>query len=277
MRKAFAALLFSMIVVVPTAKAQGIVGATVDGSRLTAGLELPGGIAADLTISFEEVVGLSPESLGLSAQLVSPTDVGLLGRLPALGSVSIPAGFPVLLTIAPPATGGLSFTGIASVELHTHNLAFSVGCPLRLFVSREGGPFSDITERMGMGSYRVRGTSGGFSEFLIVADLRPLSSVVNGKFDRLEDLLASYEEAIDAEVYASLADLLHTARTAWSSGQVKTSIKEVETFMREVEKESGDDILDVWRASGGAVNAAGYLRAAAGTLRFSLILKSESL
>ena len=276
MRKVLTTLLF-LIATAPVVQAQGIVDVKVEGSRVTAGIALPAGIGADLTIGFEEVVGLSPESLGLSARLVAPTDLALLGRLPGGLGVSLPTGFPVLLTIAPPANGGLSFTGVTAIELHTHNLEFIIGCPLRLFGAREGGTFVDMTESMGMGSYRVRGTRGGFSQFLILVDLRPLTMVVNGKFDRLEDLLAGYEAEIDHEVYEDLADLLQAARTAWSSGSIRTSIREVERFMKQVETESGDAIPDVWRASGDAVNAAGYLRAAAGTLRFSLILKRQSL
>jgi hypothetical protein len=49
----------------------------------------------------------------------------------------------------------------------------------------------------------------------------------------------------------------------------------VDAFAAEVQEHSGSDIPDVWRASGGVVNVAGYLRAGAGTLRFSLSLKSS--
>ena len=45
-----------------------------------------------------------------------------------------------------------------------------------------------------MGSYRARGTSPGFSQWLIVADLRPLNSVIAGKFNRLQGLLAEHED-----------------------------------------------------------------------------------
>jgi hypothetical protein len=264
---------FSCLFSAPALRAQGIVNPVVSGDTLTAQIALPGGIGADLTIAFERAVGLTPDALGLSAQLVSLTDPSILSRLTS--GLSIPTGFPVLLSIEPPATGGLSFSGIAAVGFHTHNLSFTANTPLRLFKSSDGGPFEDVTETMGMGSYRARGTSPGFSEWLIVADVRPLNSVIAGKFTRLQGLLAEHEAAIPAEIHADLVDRVAAARASYQAGALVTAIQQIEGFAVAVQEHSGSAIPDVWRSARDLTNVAGALRAAAGTLRFSINLKSN--
>ncbi len=271
------AVLFSIaflcLVAAPALRAQGIVNPVVSGDTLTAQIALPGGIGADLTIAFERAVGLTPDALGLSARLVSLPDLSILSRL--TNGLSIPIGFPVLLSIEPPATGGLSFSGIAAVGFHTHNLNFTANTPLRLFKSSDGGPFEDVTETMGMGSYRARGTSPGFSQWLIVADIRPLNSVIAGKFNRLQGLLAEHEDAIPAEIHADLVDRLASARASYQAGALVTAIQKIEGFAAAVQAHSGSEIPDVWRSARDLTNVAGALRAAAGTLRFSINLKSN--
>ncbi len=264
---------FLCLVAAPALRAQGIVNPVVSGDTLTAQIALPGGIGADLTITFERAVGLTPDALGLSARLVSLPDLSILSRLTS--GLSIPIGFPVLLSIEPPATGGLSFSGIAAVGFHTHNLNFTANTPLRLFKSSDGGPFEDVTETMGMGSYRARGTSPGFSQWLIVADIRPLNSVIAGKFNRLQGLLAEHEAAIPAEIHTDLVDQLASARASYQAGALVTAIQKVEGFAATVQAHSGSEIPDVWRSARDLTNVAGALRAAAGTLRFSINLKSN--
>lgn len=253
--------------------AQGIVDPVVQGNELRAGISLPGGLGADLTISFEQVVGLSVANLGLSAEVVSLTDPDLLSRLRLS---SIPAGFPVLLRIEPPAEGGLSFSGVVSIDVHTHNLAFLPNCPLRLFAASAGGPFQDITVSMGMGSYRARGRKGDFSEFLILVDLRSVNRAIAEKLDRLDRTLAENEARIAPPVYAELHGLAAEIRAAHAAGRTMEAIGKVETFLAAVRSHSGSAIPDVWRSARDLVNVAGRLRAAGETLRFSLSLKSNN-
>jgi hypothetical protein len=271
------ALLLAVVLflAVPALRAQGIVDPVVSGDTLTARIVLPGGLGADLTIAFERSVGLTPDALGLSAFTIDPLDPALLSRLVS-PLISIPTGFPVLLRVEPPPTGGLSFSGIVAVSLHTHNLPYVADSPLRLFKASLGGPFEDVTQDMGMGSYRVSGHSGGFSEFLIAADLRSVNSVINAKFDRLEALLDEHEELIATEVHQDLVNRLAAARAAYASGALVTAVQGVEGFAETVKAHSGADIPDVWRSAGDLTNVAGTLRAAAATLRFSLVLESNS-
>ena len=243
---------------------------TIDGNKASVTLAA-GGVSVDLTLTFEQVVGLNAANLGISARLVSPAE--LAGRLPDGALTSLPAGFPLMVTVEPPASGGLSFAGITGVEVHTHDLSFTADSPLRLFKAPLGGPFADITESMGMGSYRARGSSGGFSQFLIVADLRADSDVVERKLDALDAAFAQGAAAIPPSLRSPLQSSLGAVRTAWNGGDVRGAIAAAEAFAAGV-KAAADagSVPNVWRSARDLDNVAGNLRAAAGTLRFSLAL-----
>lgn len=252
--------------------AQGIVNLVVQGNEVHAGVSLPLNISADVTISFEQVEGLSAESIGLSATLVSLTDPQLLARLQ---NVSIPSALPMLIRIQPPANGGLSFQGVATISVHTHLLPFTLNTPLRLFAAPEGGTFRDITASVGMGSYRAVGRKGSFSEFLILVDLRGVNTVIAQKLDHLDQILAENEASIDPEVFDDLTALAAKIRSKHSAGQTQAAISKTEEFVALVQAHSGADIPNVWRATRDLTNVAGLLRAAGETLRFSLIMKSQ--
>jgi Family of unknown function (DUF6689) len=250
---------------------QGITGVTVSGNMLTAHIALPGGLGGDLGLTFEDSSGLSPEAAGLSVQLVNPASPALRARLPHR---VIPA-LPMLLRVEPPASGGLSFTGVVTLRIHTTNLLYSIGCPLRLFRAPIGGQFEDMTTGIGSGSYRARGTSGGFSEFLIVADLRSLNQAIGNKLDGLQDELDEYASEMPSSLYSDLSSRLDAVRTDAGQRSWRAAIQDLDGFLDTVEQHSGTDIPDVWNAAHDADNVAGYLRAGAMTLRFSLDLKNH--
>jgi hypothetical protein len=248
----------------------GVGPISINGSTASTTIAI-GGLQLDLTITFEEVVGLTPDNLGLSARLATATE--LVGRL-GDPEVSMAAGFPLVVIVEPPAAGGLSFSGVATIDVHTHDLEFTADCPLRLYKAPLGGTFADITESMGMGSYRARGSTGGFSELLIVADLRSAATVVADKLDRLQALVETYGEAMPVELAEALEDQVGAIRAAWNAGDVRGAITEVNTFSSAVVATAGNPLPNVWRSSRDLVNVAGDLRAAAATLRFSLNLAS---
>ena len=257
------------------AVADGIASLEVDGNQATAEIALPGGLGADLTFTFENVVGLSAASLGLSAEVVNPmtpTTGGLAGRLPG-SLVSLPGAFPVLVRVQPEENSPLSFSGVYQLSLHTHNLQFAAGCPLRIFHASAGGPFTDVTSSIGTGSYRGGATGGSFSEFLIVADARPLTGVIAGKFAALESLLAGNASAISPEALSQLDALADGARAAYDQNRLADAIEQLELFTDLVKSASGGAIPDVWRPTGDVTNVAGLLRTAAATLRFSINLQ----
>lgn len=243
---------------------------TIDGNKASVTLGA-GGVSVDLTITFEQVVGLTPSSLGLSARVASPTE--LAGRLPDGALTTLPAGFPLLVSVEPPSSGGLSFSGLTSIEVHTHDLSFVADSPLRLFKAPAGGAFVDITESIGMGSYRARGSTGGFSQFLIIADLRGDADVVEAKLDLLDATFAAGSSSIAPAVRGNLQSSLNAIRAAWNSGDVRGAMTAATAFGDAVKTAANaGNVPNVWRSARDLQNVAGNLRAAAGTLRFSLAL-----
>jgi hypothetical protein len=254
-------------------------------SQVNLPITLPGGITADLTVSFESVTGLTPDNLGVSAQVVSTGDPSLLARLPA--TASIPAGFPVLVRIEPPATGGLTFTGIVSIQIHTPPLPSTPNVPdpadtLRLVAAPLGGVFTDITTALRTlpqinmdTSYRVIGTKAGFSEFLIISDQMPPDQAAAAKLDRLDQILADNAGTMPGAVRSSLAAELAAARAHSLQGDPAAALQDLDLFLSSVEQHSGPDIPNVWRAARDLTNVAGLLRAGAKTLQLSLRMQHD--
>ena len=125
------------------------------GNVATAVIGNPANPLADVTLTFEDAAGLSASSLGLSAKLANLQDPALLARLPDVQLNQIDPAFPLLLTIEPPANGGLRFRTVR-VDVHTHALAYSVGSSYRLFKAPINGGFRDITDEVAAGSVRAR-------------------------------------------------------------------------------------------------------------------------
>jgi hypothetical protein len=283
--------LAAALLAAPAASAQVPIPLTVTGKTVRAVVDLPGGFGVELTVTFEEVVGLHPRALEVTAIVVDPSDPLLRDRLPALpppplggllggsssgsgGSVTIPAALPVLLRVAPSASSALSFEGVASVSLYTHNLQLEPSIPLALYKAHDGGPFADITVSEGRGSYRAGGSTGDFSEFLIVVDTRPIDTVIAEKFAALDALLQEHGPSIAPLVADSLAQRFARARGLHDAGLLVLAMAELRAFSRYVAAQSGADIPNVWRANCQGTNVAGLLRSAADTLRFSIDRKA---
>lgn len=273
MKHGLALFLVAAVSTLPTPAANGLASVQVSQNKVTARVELPGGLAADLEIQFEQALGLSADSIGLSARVIDPGDLNIVSRLPA--SVSVPVGFPVLITIDPPSSGPLSFSGIASIDLHTHNLTYVANSPLRLFTAEPGKKFQDITASTGLGSYRTGANKGGFSEFLILADVRPVDTVIADKFQRLQSKLDASASAIAANVLPSLQSALTAARNAYLANDTVLASERIQQFAELVKQNSGSGIPDVWRSTRDVVNVAGELRSGASTLKFSLLFKAS--
>ena len=152
--------------------------------------------------------------------------------------------------------------------MHTHNLSYAPGTPLRLFKAPLGGNFVDITEDVSPGSVDTRGREGGFSQFLIVADLRPNSVVAAGKFSALNTRIAN--AAMPALLRTQLNATLASAQTAFNANDYVTAISYVDSFRSQVQAAAGTDLANVWRAARDLDNTAGSLDGMASTLRFTL-------
>jgi hypothetical protein len=208
--------------------------------------------------------------LTATATLVDPADPALLLRLPLL--VQVPSAFPVLVRITPPAGSALSFSGVVDVYLHTHNLELDPGNPQSVLKSPNGGLFQDITSSEAPGSYRVCGSGGGFSDFVIVEDHRLTATVVLEKFTTLQATLVANSARMPLLVFLTLQTRLNEARSLFDLGNLLGAISKVTSFSNYAAAHSGSDIPNVWRANDpGRVNVAGLLRSGADTLKFSLL------
>ncbi len=242
------------------------VSVNVSGNVATARIGLSTAPLADLTLSFDDASNLSASSLGISAELVSLSDPNLLARLPDANLTTIPADFPVLITIEPPALAGLSFRRTVNVEIHTHLLTYTAGTPYRVFKAPLGGAFREITREVLPGSVRARTSTGSFSQFLILADLRSSRDTIAEKFGWLRGQTA----ALSATPRAALESRIDAAEAAVADDDFAEAIAQLDAFSAEVAAQAGTAIPQQWRALRDQHNVAGELLSGAATLKFSI-------
>ena len=242
----------------------------VVGNQIKAQVDL-GLLDVTLQITFENAIGLNQNALRINASRVLTGDLGLLRRITDPSLISIPLQLPVLINITPTPNSTLTFTGAYEIELYTRNLSFLP--VLRLFKASNGLKFQDITTFTGMGSYRVRGTSGDFSDFLILLDLRNVQTAIQSKMNDLQQILAANATQIDPEFYQSLQMWVDAARTSWQSGSNSEAVTHLESMISAIQLDNGQSVPNTYRANDpNTINVAGALRAAAATLIFSLNL-----
>lgn len=249
----------------PVAAAQSLpVQVAVNGNVATVVVGTASAPVADVTLTFDSPHNLTPSNLGVSAQLVSVTDPGLLARLPGT-LTSLDSAFPLLLTVEPPA-GGLSFDREVQVEIHTHALAYTYGTSYRLFKAPLGGAFRDITREVAQGSVRARGTTGGFSQFLILSDVRRTGDVVDDKLERLRQRIAM----LPATEATPLEALRAAAADDVAAARYDAALADLDALAARVDARAGTAIPATWTAGGGSSNHAGELLAGVDTAKFSI-------
>jgi len=255
-------LVFIVCLGAASASAQVTVPLTISGNQATGEIELPGGVAADLTVIFESTTGLDATALQASATLVDPLDSTLLARLPGLG---LPGTFPVLLRVEPTETSTLSFRGTMTVSLYTYNLTLRSDQPLSMFCAHNGGDFEDVTKTETMGSYRVDGSGGSMSEFVVVLDTRNIDAVINQKFDAVGDLLQAQVGILPSGLLNTLNFRLGLARGFYLLGRIGAAISQLNQLNDAIVAQSGLVIPDTYQAHTSLVNTAGTLRASIDT------------
>lgn len=221
---------------------------------------------AELTLVFDDVSNLNANSLGVSAKLVDVSDPALLARLPDLQLTRLDSALPLLITIEPPATGGLSFRRTGRFELHTHALSYSLGSSYRVLKAPVGGAFHDTTEEIAQGSVRARSRYGGFSQFLVVTDLRDSAVVVAAKIAALRARVAT----LPANERAPFSAQLDAIEAAVAHQDYASAISGVDLVSARALARAGNGLADEWRATRDADNQAGDLLAGAATLKFSV-------
>ena len=256
-----------MVALISSVAAQSLpVSVSTAGNTVQATIGTPGMTLAEVSLVFEDVSGLNVGSIGISAERVDLSDPSLLARLPDAGLLQLSSALPLLITIEPPVLGGLSFRGTGRIEVHTHALAYTVGSSLRLVKAPLDGAFRDITDEVAQGSVRARGTYGGFSQFLIVTDLRPSGAVVDTKIDWLRGRIAALPEP----ERAGFAALLDEAQAGVADADYAAALVAIDALRARAESRGGQQLANEWRATRNAENQAGELAAGAATLRFSV-------
>lgn len=287
-RHALASILLALAIAVAAARPAGAqllpgllsspacvtVTPVVSGGALTAAFSRAG-LAGTLSITFEDVAGLDPGALSIAACVVNTLDPALRARLGS-SSVGVALGLPVLLRIGPAPGSSLAFHGTYDISVYTTLLSLVPPSPFRLFKAPDGGPFRDTTAYLQPGSLRAGSKGSSFSEFLVVADLRPVDAVIGQKLDDLEATLAAARALVPPAVHAELAARLAAIRALVSAGDVAGAMAATGSLSAYAAAQSGTEIPDLWQASGGAPNVGGTLRAQAATLLFSLGLKPGS-
>jgi hypothetical protein len=242
------------------------VSVNVSGNVAVVRIGLASSPIADLTLDFDSATGLSAASLGVSAETVNISAPALLARLPSGTQTLMSSKLPIMITVEPPTLGGLQQRRVVHFELHTHALSYTAGSPLRLFKAQLGGPFRDITDSVTPGSVRTRGSTPGWSQFIIVTDLRPSSTVIAEKFTYLRSQVA----LLPAIERAPLNNYLNLAEAAVAEGRFDDAAVALDSFTARVSARAGTFIPDLWRATRDTQNIAGELLAGASTLSFSI-------
>ena len=239
---------------------------TTSGNTATAVVELPGLASTELLLAFENPQNLSAANLGISARVVTLTE--LAARLPSTDLLSLPATFPVMISVAPPALGGLSFTGAADVEIHTHALTFTPNNLFRIYKASAGGTFHDITEGVHEGSVRTAGRTGGFSDFLILVDTGAEEDKAEDQYAYLAARLTS--SAISTAARNALQADLAASLDEYEEGDPESAAALLDAFDATVEDYAGNGVPNVWRSARDLDNIAGDLLSETSALRYSL-------
>lgn len=255
-----------MIALTWAGPARSVVDVTVAGNNAHAEISSGSVVLADLNLAFDDASNLSADSIGITAQLISLTDPLLRLRLPDLGSQTQLSALPLLITVEPPNTGALSFRNTVRVEIHTHLLPYTAGSSLRVFKAPLGGAFRDITDEVAPGSVRTRGTTGGFSQFLILADLRQTRNVISEKLTWTRNQMSS----LSAATRAPLDVLLNESQLAVDQSRFADAIAALDSFRAQVSAGAGSTIPNQWSTTQRSGNVAGELLGGASTLKFSI-------
>lgn len=243
-------------------------------------LDTPLRLPFQVTVEFpDEVDDLA--ALNITATDINRKDPALLSRLPK--NVSIPAAFPVLINVTPKSGRRPTFREAVSVEVVTEELALLNNSNLRLFKAENGqADFRDISTTFGVGSYRVSGDGGDFSQFLIVEDRRSFTDVLKDKFDRLEGQLDALEPVITSpELFADLVELVALARSHADRRRQTQAIATLDELVALLKANGGGAVPDIWRAggpggAGARTSGGGNLIASARTLQLTLTLQKNS-
>jgi hypothetical protein len=285
-RGALAAALLGVSTVGPPPAQAGtapapVINVTVTGNTALAQIEvfLPVPLVSfvlDFGIQLEQPVNLTRDCLGITATVVDLVDV--IPRLPPIdaANVTVSAALPVMVQVIAPSPCGLAFEDGANVDIYTTELTAPLDdaelAKFRLYKAPAGGQFLDITNAVERGSVRTRGTTGGFSDFLILVELFDNPVANRAKVQSQLDYLAARvaNPAISSTARQTLNATLAQARAAFNEDDFAAAIGYAQAFEDQVRDFAGEGIPNRWRSARDLDNAAGDLIGFARALRFNL-------
>ncbi|MEM6454103.1 MAG: DUF6689 family protein [Acidobacteriota bacterium] len=218
-------------------------------------------------LRFDDPDDLQVEDLDFTIEQLDPDHPDLTSRLPT-GPVFLPDEFPVRLTITPDTGGDLPFEDGYELEIETRSIDFLTETPLRLFKAEDGcsAPgceFRGITFASGFGSFRIRGASGGFSEFIVAADLRRPSVVTDARFANFDaDLQFFIQDGafLDTQFQADVENTFADARIKYNANDVEGTFIKLFDLIELLEDGADMDKIDTTaNPNTGDISAAGTL------------------
>ena len=269
------ALAAALLLESATASAGGVVVEIIDGRKAKADITLPkpggGNYTAEFEIEFERdgLENLTVECIGIGADVLDAGEIAdIEGRLPHPWQ-TIDASFPVRVTVEPPAGCGLEFRDHYDVSLETDDLVFQPGSTYRLVKAPIGGTFQYVTGEVTQGSVRVRGRTGGFSEFVIIKDATPsYAADCQDEYTTLATRLANATMSPTAR--RALETDLAVSRAAYESGNFADAIARLATFDAHCAAYGGEALPNVWRSLRDLDNVEGDMVGRTDNLRFMM-------
>jgi hypothetical protein len=278
------AALLAMGLLAASAASAGVVVDITDSNTAVAAIALTDAnnqtYNATVTITFDQAINLSADSLNLTAELIDPNN---FSGLPA--GVSIDPTFPVLISVEPPVTlfvngyeanqtgdGNLAFFNTYYFEVHTTDLeCSSASSQYRLFKAPHGSAaFADVSDDILHGSVRARGRGGAFSQFVVAKDARLPLTIAVGKLTNLTTRLLT--SAVNGALLTTLTNLLTAIGIDLLTLNIGGAIADLDVFIVDVAGAAGTDIANEWKSDRSLNNDAGELISLAQTLRFTLTL-----
>ena len=258
--------------------AGGVVVTIENGRKAKADITLPnpagGNYTAEFEIEFEQgnVDNLTVECIGITADVLDAAEIANINqhRVPHVGTQIIDPAFPVRVTVEPPAACGLAFNNQYDVSLDTPDLVFVAPSHYRLLKAPIGGQFKYVTESVTSGSVRSRGSSGGFSEFVMINDTAQNPS--NYRIDCATEYAALRTRLDNSTISLSARRTLETdldlSEAAYDAGDYGAAIALLSNFDGHCVDFGGAALPNRWRSTRDLDNIEGDLIGHAGTLTF---------
>lgn len=237
-------------------------------NRISADLVLQNGMDLQLSISFAQAIGLNEDSVKLSVEALGPKDSRILSRLPDNFNMWAVDSFPVLISVQPLGDRGFSFSGEAEIELYTTSIDYADN--IRLFRSHAGGEFEDITTLTAAGSLRARGSTGHFSDFILLVDNRDANVIAATKARDLANYLYNHVFSMEDQFGNEIQALTRNINDHVQQGRYQAAASNLNNMLRKLESARGKSVPSVWRSSGDLENVQGELLTKARSLRFTL-------